>query len=387
MKILLLLDKLVYDDKRATNELQLLQELAIETIVIHRLEAGKKEQEMFMNFPLHRLFDTKLNQIKEFKARKKYVEELIQKFDFNVVWAHNEMQYHIAKEIKKRKPNIVLIYESRELFHAWPINYSSYSDTLLKVKTWLVRKYEVYREAKDNYLMDYLLTVCDSLAEVLVPYFNVKTKPIVIRNIPSRIHAIVKSNYLREKFNIPQENKILIFSGANVYPKTRNVEPVMDEIGNQPNKSLVILANNNVHRKAVEDYATANQYNNIYFHDTVAMTELYSIIASADVGLVPTWNKKDLSYWYALDNKLFDYVLAQIPILATVQPEYQKIISQYQIGICINPDEKNAYLNGFDQVLANNYSEPLKAALEILNWDQEKLKLKDFLSSLRSQTK
>jgi hypothetical protein len=102
---------------------------------------------------------------------------------------------------------------------------------------------------------------------------------------------------------------------------------------------------------------------------------------------VPTWNKKDLSYWYALDNKLFDYVLAQIPILATVQPEYQKIISQYKIGICINPDEKNAYLNGFDQVLANNYSEPLKAALEILNWDQEKLKLKDFLSSLRSQTK
>lgn len=387
MKILLLLDKLVYDDKRATNELQLLQELAIETIVIHRLEAGKKELETFMNFPLHRLFDTKLNQIKEFKARKKYVEELIQKFDFNVVWAHNEMQYHIAKEIKKRKPNIVLIYESRELFHAWPINYSSYSDTLLKVKTWLVRKYEVYREAKDNYLMDYLLTVCDSLAEVLVPYFNVKTKPIVIRNIPSRIHAIVKSNYLREKFNIPQENKILIFSGANVYPKTRNVEPVMDEIGNQPNKSLVILANNNVHRKAVEDYATAKQYNNIYFHDTVAMTELYSIIASADVGLVPTWNKKDLSYWYALDNKLFDYVLAQIPILATVQPEYQKIISQYKIGICINPDEKNAYLNGFDQVLANDYSEPLKAALEILNWDQEKLKLKDFLSSLRSQTK
>ena len=387
MKILLLLDKLVYDDKRATNELQLLQELAIETIVIHRLEAGKKELETFMNFPLHRLFDTKLNQIKEFKARKKYVEELIQKFDFNVVWAHNEMQYHIAKEIKKRKPNIVLIYESRELFHAWPINYSSYSDTLLKVKTWLVRKYEVYREAKDNYLMDYLLTVCDSLAEVLVPYFNVKTKPIVIRNIPSRIHAIVKSNYLREKFNIPQENKILIFSGANVYPKTRNVEPVMDEIGNQPNKSLVILANNNVHRKAVEDYAIAKQYNNIYFHDTVAMTELYSIIASADVGLVPTWNKKDLSYWYALDNKLFDYVLAQIPILATVQPEYQKIISQYKIGICINPDEKNAYLNGFDQVLANNYSEPLKAALEILNWDQEKLKLKDFLSSLRSQTK
>ena len=248
-----------------------------------------------------------------------------------------------------------------------------------------MRKYEVRREAKDSYLLDYLLTVCDSLAEVLVPYFNVKTKPIIIRNIPPKIDSISKTRYLKDKFGITDDSKVLIFSGSNVYPKTRNIEPVIDQIANQPNKSLVILAQNNIHRKAVEDYVIERQYKNIYFHDTVPMKELYQIIASADVGLVPTWNKKDLSYWYALDNKIFDYVLAQIPILATIQPEYKKIVNQYQIGLCINPDQENAYLKGFDLVLGTDYKQQLKDALEELNWDVEKLKLKDFLLHLNNK--
>ena len=50
-------------------------------------------------------------------------------------------------------------------------------------------------------------------------------------------------------------------------------------------------------------------YTNIYFHPAVKPAEICSYLSGADVGLVPTWNKHNLSYWYALDNKLFEYTI------------------------------------------------------------------------------
>ena len=77
-------------------------------------------------------------------------------------------------------------------------------------------------------------------------------------------------------------------------------------------------------------------------------------------------------------------MMSEIPILATQQPEYVKIVEGYNIGICVNPDQSNAYLNGLKDILKNHetYSYSFKKAKDELNWETEKLKLINFYNQI-----
>jgi glycosyltransferase involved in cell wall biosynthesis len=386
MKILMLLENPIYNDRRARNEIFSLRDNGFELTLIHKTETNKPTEDTFESIPLHRLLDgAALHDPKNFTARKQIVKKLIAQFEFDVLYCHNQLNYHIGKEIKKVKPNVILVYESRELFHAWPLNVSSYSSKWLMIKSYLVRKYEIIRERKNAALTDYVITVCKSLADNLNEYLQLKNKAIVLRNIPAKSASITTSNdYFRKHFNLPDSTKIFIFIGGSVYLKTLNLEQVIDEFGNQPNVAFIMMASDNDGKKGIFNYVATKGYSNIFYHPYVPLQKVPETLASADVGLVPTWNKNDLSYWYALDNKLFDYIISGIPILATQQPEYINIVEPYQVGICVNPDEKNAYLNGFNKIMATNiWKENLQKAKEELNWENEQKKLISLFSEIK----
>jgi glycosyltransferase involved in cell wall biosynthesis len=101
------------------------------------------------------------------------------------------------------------------------------------------------------------------------------------------------------------------------------------------------------------------------------------VLAGCDVGLVPTWNKRDLSYWYALDNKLFDYIAAGIPVLATSQPEYQRLVEGHGVGVCVDADQPGAYSRGLSALLAEypRWRERVRAARSELTWEREQQRL------------
>ena len=95
------------------------------------------------------------------------------------------------------------------------------------------------------------------------------------------------------------------------------------------------------------------------------------------MGIVSAWNKKDLSYWLALDNKIFSYIMAEIPILASAQPEYKKIVEGFGVGICVDPDIPGSYANGLKLILSQqeNYLDFLQKAKKVLCWENEQIKL------------
>ena len=48
---------------------------------------------------------------------------------------------------------------------------------------------------------------------------------------------------------------------------------------------------------------------------------------------------EDLNCLYNLPNKIFDYIHAGVPVIATGIPEVKRIIEQYECGICINSSD------------------------------------------------
>jgi glycosyltransferase involved in cell wall biosynthesis len=229
------------------------------------------------------------------------------------------------------------------------------------------------REKKNGAYIDYLITVNDSIAAILEKYFNLKNKPIVTRNIP-RFKEVSKQNKsLRIKFNIPDEDTVVVFIGINVYPYTNKMENFIAAIANKPNMHLIIITQRNERRLWFEDYVKSNSINNIYFHDIIPADEIEEYIACCDIGLVTSWYKKKLSYWLALDNKLFTYIMSELPLLGTAQPEFENIILKYNVGVCINPDTIEAIEDGLQELIRNKekYIAQCRLAKKELCWEKE----------------
>ena len=80
-----------------------------------------------------------------------------------------------------------------------------------------------------------------------------------------------------------------------------------------------------------------------------------------------------------MPNKIFDYIHAQLPILASRLPEIETLILKYNIGSFIDnhtpehiAQKINETLNSIDY---NEYRNNTKNAINDLNWQNEKIKL------------
>ncbi|WP_300600397.1 hypothetical protein [Niabella sp.] len=85
----------------------------------------------------------------------------------------------------------------------------------------------------------------------------------------------------------------------------------------------------------------------------------------------------DENFLVSLPNKLFDYILAGIPVAATPLPEVKRIIEQYGVGFCLNnrtPREMAAEIAGFldDAESIRKVRINVLNAQKELNWNQEK---------------
>ena len=382
--ILMLLDNPFTNDRRVSREALALMEVGFEIKMICTRANGLAEKELQNGIEIIRIFDKSIFDPKKFLTHKKWGEYIENNFHFDYIHCHDQTMLSIGVSIKKNRPSVQLIYDSHELFHSWPINSTNFESWTIMLKSILVRKYFIRRELKNSRHVDYIITVNDSIASNLKKYFNFKNKILVSRNCPEYIPNQNKSNVLREKFNISPKTKILVFLGANIYLNSLNIEQVFQEFKNEIDVAIVVISTKNEHSLQVMNYVKKMNIENVHFHDKIKPEEINQYLSSADVGLVPTWNKNDLSYWYALDNKLFEYIQAKIPVLATCQPEYVKIIEPNKCGVCINADKKNAYLNGYKSILSNYkyYQSNSDLTAKKISWDNEKNKIQEFYKQL-----
>ncbi|MFC4446025.1 glycosyltransferase [Castellaniella denitrificans] len=115
-------------------------------------------------------------------------------------------------------------------------------------------------------------------------------------------------------------------------------------------------------------------------------TGVRQVLARSSIGLVtlhPTVNYVD-----ALPIKMFEYMAAGIPVIASDFPLWRSIIESAGCGICVDPLDPKAIARAIDELLA----EPdravqmgrngRQAVLDRFNWSIEEEKLLDFYQAL-----
>ena len=57
---------------------------------------------------------------------------------------------------------------------------------------------------------------------------------------------------------------------------------------------------------------------------------------------------------YNLPNKIFDYIHAGVPVIATAIPEVKAIVEEYHCGVCIKSQDPKEIAEQVKYIMSNN---------------------------------
>ena len=124
----------------------------------------------------------------------------------------------------------------------------------------------------------------------------------------------------------------------------------------------------------------------VIFTGRVAPETLRKYTQIAELGV--TFDKNvSPNHYYSLPNKLFEYIHAYIPIVASNLPERKRIIETYEVGVVIDdlsPQSVATAINGIlqDPKRYARYKENCVQATQELNWQKEELVLQKIYKNL-----
>ena len=307
---------------------------------------------------------------------KKYTRDLINRVsqsNYDILHCHDFRMFFLGCEIKKKIPEIPLIYDSHEYLAGYPY-YRRSKKLSDRLKGFVIWNYYFLKEKKNLYKANKIITVSNALKDLLIKKSG---RPgIVLRNLPPLTERCqTNCDYWHRNFNVSSDKKIIIHTG-NAHFSTKRQLFLLECIHEDPRLAMVFLGSNN----SLEDIkltVAKRNFKDIFFHEQVKRSEITYYCSQADIGLVYTWNKKWKSYWNALPNKMMDVSLAGIPVLSTEQPELKNFINEFHHGITFNGDSKSSLKEGIEKLL-HDY-EPLKRNAVLiekqLNWQLESQKL------------
>ena len=200
-------------------------------------------------------------------------------------------------------------------------------------------------------------------------------RPYVVLNTPN--YKITQKNDLfREKFNIDKEKIIFLYQGA-IAP-SRGVE-ILLETFKETDKVIVFMGYGSLVDK-VKEYSL--KYKNIYFHEAVKPEVLLNYTSSADVGFCLIENSCK-SYDFCMPNKMFEYLMAGIPVIATKLFELKRFVKKNEIGLLI--DSYNDISNIIDKInnqVISQYKQNIENVKLIYNWEEQEKILKTIYKEL-----
>ncbi len=209
-------------------------------------------------------------------------------------------------------------------------------------------------------------------AEVLTEDYNLPARKfILLRNLPHKTVTIPWLD-IRKKFGFSAESIILIYQG--VILKGRGLPVLIEALKRMENVCLVIMGDGDLRGELENLVETEGLQERVVFTGTIPQEYILEYTAGADIGCTLIENISK-SYFYALPNKMFEYIAAGIPVLASNLPQMMQIIDNYGVGKYADPEDIEAVVSAInelaDPVKRADIAENARNAHEVLNWEAE----------------
>ncbi|MFC3420071.1 glycosyltransferase [Salinicoccus hispanicus] len=182
---------------------------------------------------------------------------------------------------------------------------------------------------------------------------------------------------LHDALDLPEEEKILLYQGG-VQPG-RGLELLIQAMPMIEEGTLVFLGDGRQKTELEKMVTEMDLGDRIKFVPKVHLSELPSYTRNAYLGFQVLQNI-NYNHYSASSNKLFEYMMAHVPVVSCDFPEIRSVVEGEQVGLAIDASKPSAIADAVnmmvrDEAMRERFSDNCKKAKYTYNWDVEKDKL------------
>ena len=292
-------------------------------------------------------------------------------FSRSTLLLSNDLDTLLPNYLVARMRGKKLIYDTHEFYTEVPelVRRPRIRAVWLAIEQWIFPKLKT------------VITVNRSIAEQYHARYGNTVQ--VVRNIPMKRDLGPMPS--REALQLPADKRILVMQGAGINVD-RGAEEAVLAMRELTECLLLIIGGGDawpVLERMVKEHALLDR---VRLLGKMSYERMMAYTCNADLGL--TLDKDtNLNYRFSLPNKLFDYLQAGIPVLATDLPEVAGIVREFDCGVVLKQAEPGAIVQAVQQLLADPARiSALRAnatfAARKLDGEEETAKLRSILEHL-----
>lgn len=192
---------------------------------------------------------------------------------------------------------------------------------------------------------------------------------------------------LHQLLKIDKNEKILLYQGG--LQAGRGLELLIEAMPKIKEGTLMFLGNGKLEKKLKSLAENSPAKDRIKFINKVHFTELPSYTKNAYLGFQVLQNVC-FNHYSASSNKLFEYIMAHVPVISCNFPEIKNVVEQ-GVGIAIDSHDVDSIADATNYLIEHpeirtTYSENCKMVKLKYNWDIEQKKLMQYYENLENET-
>lgn len=212
-----------------------------------------------------------------------------------------------------------------------------------------------------------------------------KEKPLAIHNYSELYNIDDYETYpLREKYHVADETKIVLYQGG--MQEGRGLFKLLESFKDLEGAVLFMIGDGKERNNLISKMKALNLEEKVIFIERVPYADLRKYTKAADIGIQFLENT-NFNHYSASSNKLFEYLMAHVPVLGSKLPEIEKVIEGEGVGLTVEAGDTKDLSENLqklidDDDLRTHFKENTKAAKYKYNWEVDKTILQDLYEKL-----
>ena len=272
----------------------------------------------------------------------------------------NDLDTALPNYFISRLKGIKMIYDSHEYFTETPelVGRPKVQRVWKRIEGFVVPR------------LQEMITVCDSIAELFREKYGVTCH--VVRNIPPKAALPPKGD--RMSLDLPEDKHLLVLQGSGINIQ-RGAEELVKAMRYLDDCLLMVIGGGDVLPTLKRMASDLHVEDRVRFLPRMPYQQMMAYTQLAELGFVLD-KDTNLNYRFCLPNKLFDFIQAGVPIVASNLVEVGTIIRKYDIGLFIPDHDPKSIAATIRQGLDDRgsrtrWQQGLAQAAQDLCWENE----------------